>query len=294
MKRVSYVICGLLMFVLHLGAVSAQPLTVNVTARINYVYDPAGVLGGQAVVGQTVTGSYTYETTVPDQRWEPNDGEYLQTPSQANARFNVGSLVFESDNTVPFWTFRILVHAPDAPGYYSSMNIISPGNKPLANGASVMALDITFSDMNGRAPTTDALPAVAPNLADFSYKTVYFSGELNGNWYNVGLDIVQVESGGDALVVSPASSSFAPQQRFDAALVLANGSQVRSVQASKGGMLLPTQCNPPSLTAQGNVVVLCPDAHLMLQPGTPADIEWRVELFNDTVLTKNVKWEVVP
>lgn len=291
MKLVSYLMYGSLMFVLHLGATSAQPLTVDMQARVTGVYDPANILGGQAAPGQTVTGRYTYETTVPDEFLDTGYGEYPHSPAQASARFVVGSLVFESDNTVPSWTFRITVQPSNNPGYsQGSLRIISPMNKPLGNGASVMAFDIDFSDLNGLTFSTDALPAAGPGLAALSTKQVFFNGELNGNWYNLTLEITSIASAG--LVVSPASSSIAPQQRFDAALLLSPGSQIRSVQASRGGMLLPTQCNPASLTPQGNMVVLCADAHSLVQSGS-GSIEWRVELQDDTVLTKNVSWEVV-
>jgi hypothetical protein len=286
MRHLSYLLCGLALFVLHLDCASARSLTVNITARVTYVYDPGNVLGGQAYFGQTASGSYVYETAVPDQYWDPTYGQYLQTPSQARARLTLGSLAFESDNSVLWWSFRVEV-LPDQ----GLVQVISPMNKPLANGASVMAFDINYSALQGTF-TTDALPTAAPKLSDFVSRQVYLSGELDGNWYNLILEITEVEAPDDGLVVSPGSGPFVPQQRFDAALLLPAGSMSRNVQASRGGVILPTQCYPAQAAVLDRRVIVCPDAHSLLQAGS-GPIEWRVEMQDDSVLTKEVNWESV-
>jgi len=286
MRALTYLFSIASTLVLQVDFAAAHSLTVNVSVRINGFYDPGNVLNG-VTVGQTGSGSFTYETSTLDEVADPNTGWYPQTSSQAHARFSFGSLTFESDEAASYSPSLVLV-LPDQ----NLFQFNGGANRPLANGATVEALQINIQGILNSRLASDALPQVASEFTPFVSKLVLFAGELNGNRYQLWGEITEMETLEEGLLVSPSSGLFFAQQRFDAALLLPRGSQVREVQMSRGGVSFAVQCYPAVNLVQSRNVMMCPDAQSVLQPGAPAGIEWRVLLQDDSVLTKSVNWEV--
>jgi len=301
-KKVSFLYC-LAACTLGVGPVSAQPLTVYLTGHVQYVDDSGGVLGGQLTVGQAVTGQYTYDTSVPDQNPDYRYGSYNEGYWQSGIQVSAGSLVFQTDSTIPYSNFHIDAHPSDWPAahYEGYVRLSSGVNKPLANGAFVNQIGVELNDFSGNFPANDALPASAPNVQQISEKMIVIQGGSGSSTFYARIDIDSASSvappdGG--WTVSPPTGTFSRQQRFDAALLLPPGSQVQSMQAIvNGGPLgifsLPGYCflTPPN--TQGSPVILCPDASNRLMDGT-SHIEWNVVLMNGTVLSKSVDWQLIP
>lgn len=287
------------------GDASAAPVTVHLTGHITGVYDDGGVLGGQLAMGQSVTGLYTYESSVPDQNPDAMYGEYPQGSWQGAISISAGSLVFETDSAASNWFYNISVHPSYYPGSYESFfTLSSSGNKVLANGATVDNLRIAFEDFSGHTPSSEYLPSGAPNVQQYTNKRVELDGSSPlGSHYGVVIAIdsasISASDGGadSGLVLSPASGKFLRMQHFDAALILPQGSPgVQSVQASINGMTLPFNFGYSCYFAwnmQNVPAVFCPNASWYIPDGAN-HVDWRVELMDGTVLNKAVDWELIP
>lgn len=301
MKMPAVFFCATLLAAISMNPASAESVTVNVTARVTGVSDYADALGGQIQIGQQISGSYTYATNLTDHHASPAIGVYLPPPGQAGTRLSVGSLVFESRVTDES-TFDIGIQAGNpSGGGYSYFHLASRRNQPLPNGAVVEGIGIYFDDPNGHAPLSDALPADAPDIQDFPERYIVLEGYLGeGGLYSVMAVIESVALvPPKAIEVSPATGSFLAQQRFDAALLLPEGSSIASMQASAGGNPLPLaypgtcQIAPPN--SANRPAILCPDAHTVLPAaGGPIQIQWSVELTDGTVVNELVQWTLVP
>ena len=64
--RVIIILCSGLLWAFAAVGVQAEMVTFEVTAAVKNVYDPAGVLGGTIQAGDTITGTYTFDTATPD------------------------------------------------------------------------------------------------------------------------------------------------------------------------------------------------------------------------------------
>lgn len=291
---------GAIASVCSVGSASAVQLTVYLTGHVTGVYDSAGMLGGQFTVGQTVTGQYTYDTSVPDHDSSWNYGNYVQGNWQGSVRLSVGSAVFESDLTAPYWRYEVVVHPPDQPGYQGFIRLLTSGYKPLTNGAPVNDVQINFDDYPGDTPSSDTLPTSAPDLSKFGQPTINVMGYNGTGSYGVVFAIDSVSTmpppdGG--WVISPATGRFSRLQRFDAALLLPPGKQVQSMQASVGGapvpFYYPGSCSLTPPNSKGQPTIICPDAPYRLPDGL-SHIDWRVQLTDGTILDKAVDWELIP
>lgn len=290
---------GALLLGAYVAPVSAVPLTVYMNAHVTMVDDTAGLLGGQLAVGQTATGKYTYETSVPDQDTDPMYGVYSEGISQALTQISVGSLVFSSDATSPNWNYTVTVHPSNMPGYYwSDVWINSNGNRPLANGATVDFIQISLIDHYGHTPSSEYLPTSAPDLQAYSEKTVMVTGGSAAGNYTVVFEIDSVTIvAPDALLVWPASGNFLQLQNFDAALLVSPGKQISSMQATVNGapaqLTYPGTCILAPPNSQSRPAILCPGVTSQLQSG-PNHVQWQIQLTDGTQVETAVDWEEIP
>ena len=290
---------GAIASVFSVGSASASQLTVYLTGHVTGVYDSAGMLGGQLTVGQTLTGQYTYDTSVLDHDSSWNYGDYPQANWQGSVRLSVGSAVFESDLTAPYWRYEVVVHPPDQPGYQGFIRLLTSGYKPLANGAPVNDVQINFDDYPGDTPSSDALPTSAPDLPRFGQPNINVMGHNGTSSYGVvfAIDSVSTVPPDGGWTISPATGRFSRLQRFDAALLLPAGSQIQNMQASVGGapvpFYYPGSCSLTAPNSKGQPIIICPNAPYTLPDGV-SHVDWRVQLTDGTILNKAVDWELIP
>jgi hypothetical protein len=298
MKTIVYCLCGALLATLACNSAGADDVKVNITARVSDVYDPENILGGQVLPGQIFTGYYNYDSSAPpDGSGAPNEGRYQMMGTMASVKLAHGALVFETDVPNVFAELNIVTNEPnDGSDWF---NLFYQNNKPLNNGSAVDGVYIRFYDNSGQAPHTTALPTTAPTLQLYSERSVQVWGSLNSDAYQVTLEIESVEFVPPLVIeVSPGASSFLPQQRFDAVLLLPSGSTIASAQATANGSALPLSypgtCQQAPPNSSGRPAILCPDAHgaLATAPATTL-VEWSVELSDGTVLTETVEWKLI-
>lgn len=291
MKTAVMLLSGLLLAAFVSAPAEAVQVRVRVTARVNSLYDPGNVLAGKVAMGQRVTGTYVYNTNTPNLASDPNThGQYRPYANEARVRFAIGSLVFESNQ--PTQGIEIYLQPNSS---YGEFQIASYDNKPLANGTQVYEIRM---EMFGQGNVTEstALPVLAPNLQQYDQKQV----RIEGNSFSIYAELEVAELiVPDAIVVTPASGTFAANQHFDAAVILPRAGTVLHARATANGASLglnyPGSCQlQPAAGATGRPSLLCPgaDAALSLAPGEP--ILWTVEMTNGTVYSETVNWDRAP
>ncbi len=77
--------------------IHAEHVTVNITGTVTGIFDPNGQeFGGAISIGTPVSGSYSYETNVPDSLPEPEAAEYMQDATRHGVSVDVGGFNFSS------------------------------------------------------------------------------------------------------------------------------------------------------------------------------------------------------
>lgn len=295
MKKAALLLSGLLLSALASGPASAEQVRVRVTARVSGINDANNWLAGKVVLGQRVNGLYVYNTNTPNQSQFPDSsGLYRPYANEARIRFAVGSLVFESKQPTQGIDIQVV---PQTFGMGQFM-INSRENKPLADGTGVNGI---FMQLAGRGNVTEsvALPNVAPNLQHYLPKEVIIDAFSPAGVYSIQAQIETAELVvPDAVVVAPASGTFAANQHFDAAVILPRNSTVSTAHATANGAPLPLSypgsCQLQPQVGTGKPSLLCPGADHVLPIAAGAPIVWTVELTNGTVFTETVNWTQAP
>lgn len=319
MKTALYSFCCLFLLGILVDPASAAVITVNVTAHVVQLSDPNGVLAGQIVMGQAVTGSYTYDTSTPA-NGGAGSGEYQPAVPPATLSLSAGPLLFQTYAPQPQNLIPPIVQLnvqPGSPNNFSSFFLTSSSNQLLNSGVPVGLIDwmsFNFFDSTGQWPTSVALPSGAPSLQNLGQSAIMIQSSSSIN-LQVIAQIDSVALAPPTLAVSPASGSFLLQQQFDAAVVLPVGAQaVVSMQASANGAPLPfnypgnctltlvqpfNPSQPPTQTQQAiqcsnaNTVFFTPLPPSPPQPGLPLPITWQVSLADGTIITKTVTWTLL-
>jgi hypothetical protein len=293
MKAAVIVLSGVIASAFALGTASAEPVRVKLTARINEINDPDEALHGRLVIGQRVTGVYVYNTNTPNQSSFPGSGMYQPFAGEARMRFVTGSLVFESAQPTQGIMIGVFPQSQFSDGQFF---MESSDNKPLTDGTFVNNIHVEFAGQ-GNVTQSEALPAVAPELANYFTREVVLSGNSAGSSFLVRAHVEASELVvAPAIEVSPAAGAFVSGQHFDAALLLPRASVVANAHALAGGAPLPLSypgsCQLLAPNSEGNPAILCPGADTVLPIAAGAPIEWTVELTNGTILTETVDWQL--
>lgn len=154
----------------------AATITINITAQVATVDDPSNLLAGAINVGDTITGTYRYDSTTLDSNAAPTVGDYRHSSPPYGITVNAGGFVFETDpSNVDF-----LVEIVNDHGTPPSDNYVlrSFNNLPLSNGALVDHIAWQLDDDTATALSSDTLPTVPPTLADWQS---IFGLSINGS-----------------------------------------------------------------------------------------------------------------
>lgn len=140
-------------------------ITINITAQVAVVDDPDMVLGGAIGVGDTITGTYTYDSTNPDSNPLPTVGDYQHSSAPYGIRVNAGGFVFETDPSDVDFLVEIVNDHGDPPR--DGHQLRSYNNLPLSNGATVDHIAWQLDDPTATAVSSEALPTEPPVLTDW-------------------------------------------------------------------------------------------------------------------------------
>ena len=259
-----------------------NPVTFNVTATVRELYDYDNVIGSEINIGDTVTGSYTFNTDAPDVDPDPNHGMYEHFPGNGDFGFNLSIANYNLKTDPNTGSFNIsLNNSQDWLDSYSASHWGSL--LPFVNGSVVDSMSVYLDDPTGSMVTSTALSDQPPSLNLASVRELMISGSrTEPTWtytafYTIVADIKSLTPANncqqDELVeVSPGSGIFDRQQKFDVAIILEpNLPPPASMQATLNGFdinyELINRCHPGSMNNQNRQTIVCPGLSDILMTG---------------------------
>jgi len=150
---------------LSCNSLRATIITIELTAEIAEVDDLGGLLEGNVNVGDTITGSYTYDSTTLDSSPSETVGSYEHFNSPYGISLSVGGFVFETNPDNVYFLVQILNDHLGEDGYL----LRSYNNLPLSNGVWVDHISWHLVDYSATALSSDELPTAPPVLEDWAY-----------------------------------------------------------------------------------------------------------------------------
>ena len=149
---------------------------VEFTAEVTHVSDSYALLQGAVNIGDTITGTYTYDTSIPDSSPSLRIGLYEYYTPPSGIFIHVGG--FESktnpDNTDFF--VEIVNDFPLISGSLDRFRLESNNNLPFGDDVIIDMISLHLEAHNSRALSSDALPTVAPIVADWPFLRVSVGG----------------------------------------------------------------------------------------------------------------------
>jgi hypothetical protein len=146
------------------NSVLAQWITIGITAQVNSVADGGG-LEGKIHTGDTITGTYTYDSTVLDVQSSPIWGHYDNRVSPAGIRLECGGFVFKTNPNNVYFSLEVENGTAGVNNWLDGYSLQSTTNSSLSNGSplNIITWILTYSSQD--VLSSDALPITAPNLS---------------------------------------------------------------------------------------------------------------------------------
>jgi len=156
----------------------AELITIALTGQVYMIEDSQHIFGGQIHYNDTITGTYTYDTSTPDSELsDPSIGAYWFYSTPCGVSFTVDGFNFRTDPDNVLFSVGVGNNEP----LWDIYSICSRNNLPLSNGVLVDMINWQLTDSSRSAFSSDALPTTAPNLANFDmdYGLSIYSGGDN-------------------------------------------------------------------------------------------------------------------
>lgn len=154
-------------------------ITMQLTATISQVSDSDGLLGGAIVVGDTITGTYTYDIDTVDSNTLETVGDYLHDSAPNGIFLESKGYEFATDPTDVDFVLE-LVNDHGGPG--DNYLLRSQNNAPASLNVSVDNISWQLDDASGAALDSVGLTTEPPVLADW---TSIFGLTIQGSHTNV-------------------------------------------------------------------------------------------------------------
>ena len=285
----------------------AQLVTIDFTATVDLVDDMENVLNGEVTVGQTITGSYTYDTSLTDNDSTPEHGHFQYpdiVPSNVGINAQIGNLTF--DRSYATNSTNYILHVANTT-YFDSFDATMNGNGQsiglLSNHeAYVDDISVGFGTPNTNAINSDTLDEATANLANFTDNrfNIFGRGVLSNGMYSISATIASFNSSTEStpatpLHISPASGPLVIGQYFDAGIVIDSGySSIEFIEATLDNVYGANyvDCVAGPLSTDGRQTILCRNISYMLIPGTNA-LTVNINFVDGQTLNSTVNWDVV-
>ncbi|MCH9033754.1 MAG: hypothetical protein IID42_04540 [Planctomycetes bacterium] len=173
-------------------SLNGEILTVNFTGTVSSVSDVGGFFPG-VMIGDQVTGTYSYDTDSDDQLVDIQHGRYETPVPPGNLVIIVGPLSFQVASPLSVAVTNGTGGASD------TLQIVGPSPGLAPSGG----LSLLFQDPTGTAFSDDTIPQASPDLAQFtlSFGTLVVQADFS----SVNFDFISV--GGDTPTI-PAVSGW--------------------------------------------------------------------------------------
>jgi hypothetical protein len=136
---------------------------IGLTAEITYIDQYDQWLNENFKLGDLITGSYTYDTSAPDQNPSSAIGYYLFSEPPCGVVLNVNQFTFQTNpDDVDFRSYVVDdIYGGDSFGFISYRNVAS------ADDILFNSIGLGFYDYSGKALSGDTLSRMPPVLADW-------------------------------------------------------------------------------------------------------------------------------
>lgn len=149
---------------------------VQFAAEVTRVSDDYSLLQGRINIGDTITGTYTYDTSAPDLYPGPYWARYEYHAPPSGISVHAGGFESRSDPDNTDFSIEIEDDAHLMAGTRDTFILVSENNLPLGNDLVIDKIPLRFMDDSGYALSSDALPSVAPVVADWPIAEVFIRG----------------------------------------------------------------------------------------------------------------------
>lgn len=191
------------------SSAGAQVVTYSWGGTVR-VLTPTPPYGTSPFVGQACSGTFSYDSTTPDQSPSTNFGRYPQAPPQSfTFTLASGDVVIESFFDV-FVTLNPVVPTFQEMEVFGSTGIVVNGvPQPSAE------LYIQFRDMSSTVFSSDTLPDASLTINDFTFGVGYFRDVSTGDRIDFTIESLNgiPSSGPAALIVAGALVALGRRRR---------------------------------------------------------------------------------
>ena len=154
-------------------------ITIEIEAVVDFVEDRGNYLEGKIKPGDIITGSYTYDSSTPDQDWlwgSESDvvGRYHYFNQPYGISLTVDEFVFQTNPDSVNFLVSIVNDNQSGNDVYA---VGSSSNLPLSNSTVVDSISWTLKDHTGSVFSSDALPTTAPVLVDWQENILRFGSD---------------------------------------------------------------------------------------------------------------------
>ena len=169
MKRVIMFV-GMAMAV-WLSAAEGALIRIDITAVVDEIIEADNYLNGRIRIGDVITGSYTYNTDIPDSSASSNVGRYEHYAYPSGFSLSVGGFDFVTDTVSPNFLIEIVNNFPG-----DAYSVISYRNLALSDGMSVNNISWGLRNYlaSEAAISSIDLFAMAPVLGDWMTNSLQF------------------------------------------------------------------------------------------------------------------------
>ena len=147
-------------------AANSELITIGLTAEVNSVSDHAGLLNGEIMSGNIISGYYTYDTnTENSSTWWPEVGEYYQSEPECGVYLSSSNFEFRSRPGSDDYSITITNNwTPDGSDQYV---LISNDNLPTFGDIGIESISWQLDDPTGNAISSHELTATPPTLINW-------------------------------------------------------------------------------------------------------------------------------
>jgi hypothetical protein len=284
---------------------SSNIVTFNVSATVREIYDYDNALGNTINVGDTINGSYTFNTDTPDSDPTPEYGFYEHTPGSGTYGFNIDIANFNLKTNTSTDMFNVVIADANGTTTWDNYGVDTFGTQqPFVNGTSVENIGIFIDDPSGNMVTGTNLTDQPPLLTGTGIKDFYIGGTSNTPPYSYYFSIMATVDSitpacgepNDPIVVSPASGVFDAMQHFDAAIVMDEGlPPLVNMQATNNGIDITPElssCFPGAPNSQNRQTFVCPEFSNLLMPGDN-NFNFTFHLSDGSTINHSVNWQLL-
>jgi hypothetical protein len=190
------------------GSSSAEVVSIDITAVVEYVDDHKNYLGGSIKPGDAISGTYIYNSETTDSNILPNVGDYEHTAAGYGACLNVAGVKFSSHPSTPRFLLELVDNHSNGDAYlFHSYNNVFDIAAPLdaAHGErSDNMISWQLDDPLQQALSTTSLSNQPPDLTAWAsfFGLMIHSRSMAGN-FMIRAHVISAIKGNSSCPVDP-------------------------------------------------------------------------------------------